>query len=359
MSDFFDTDKIVGTLGDFWYSLYTNRDQVGAVVESFLEVQEQIAQETDELEKSLNRHTVPVFRKVKWYPIRILESKFNESQYPYITFDSGIDFNSGYTYGHQVKKSYRVEIPEEIVSISSIQERIKDNMVSISSLVINNHSFYTDWNPFNTSSTYIRDVYNEVGEVVDREATIWLKDIEVDQDDLYNLFGYVVGIKMPSSDQYKNLINGLMDTLVNGPSKNVLFRIFSALLGISVINNQPVLKIYAPLDKMDDIPGIQVTSNLIPGKITGTYVENKQVPVSYSVEDGFARVDFPCVGNADKINEIIFLNGKTNCQQITDACEIAIINKILDKPNIPTPPAPETLKSEGGLSTWVRVHRFR
>lgn len=359
MSDFFDTSKIVGTLGDFWYSLYTNRDQVSAVVESFLEVQQQIEQETDELEKSLNRHTIPVFRKVKWYPIRVLESEFIESQYPYITFDSDVNFNSGYTYGHRVKNSYKVNLPEEIVTISAIQERIKDNLVSITSVVINNHSFYTDWNPFNTSSTYIRDVYNDSGEVIDREATIWLKDIEVDQNDLYNLFGYVIGIKMESSEQYKNLINGLMDTLVNGPGKNALFRIFSALLGISVINNQPVLKIYAPLDKMEDIPGIHVTSNLIPGKITGTYVENKAVPVSCTVEDGFTRVDFPCIGNSEQINDILFIKGKANCRQITDACEIAMIDKILDKPNIPTPVTPETLKSEGGLSTWVRVHRFR
>lgn len=359
MSEFFDISKVIGSLGDFWYSLYSNREQVEAFVDSFLEVQKQIQQETDELEKSINRHTVPVFRTVNWFPIHILESEFLASQYPYITFDSGLNFNEGYSYGHRVKNSYKVTLPDEIVSVGALQERIRDNMVSIVSPVISKHCFYTDWNPFNTATTYVRDVYNDFGEVVDREAVIWLKDVKIDKEDLYNLFGYVIGIRMESSEQYKSLINGLMDTLVNGPSKNALIRVFSALLDISVINNQNALKVYTTSDTMEDICGIQITSNLIPGNISGTYVENQSVAISCTTQDGFTRVDLPCIGNASEINDVIFINGKANCRKITEACEIATINRILNKPNIPDPESPDTLASEGGLSTWIRSHRFR
>lgn len=359
MSEFFDISKIIGSLGDFWYTLYSNREQVEAVVDSFLEVQKQIQQETEELEKSLNRHTVPIFRKLRWFPVHILESEFLASQYPYITFDSGIKFNDGYSYGHRVKNSYKVTLPDEVVSVGAVQERIRDNMVSILSPVINKHAFYTDWNPFNTSTTYIRDVYNDLGEVIDREAVLWLKDVEIDKEDLYNLFGYIIGIRMESSEQYKNLINGLMDTLVNGPSRNALIRVFSSLLGVSVINNQNALKVYAPSDTMEDICGIQITSNLIPGDISGTYVVNGPMTVSCSTQDGYTRVDFPCIGSSDRINDVIFLNGKANCRKITEACEIATINRILNKPNVPDPESPEVLVSDGGLSTWLRSHRFR
>ena len=110
---------------------------------------------------------------------------------------------------------------------------------------------------------------------------------------------------------------------------------------------------------MEDICGIQITDNLIPGDISGTYIENKPVAISCTTQDGYTRVDLPCIGNSDEINDVIFIKGKAGCKKITEACEIATINRILNKPNIPDPESSEALTSEGGLSTWLRSHRFR
>jgi hypothetical protein len=71
--------------------------------------------------------------------------------------------------------------------------------------------FFND--PFVDPRFVTSPVLDDTGAVIDNQLTVWLFRPAVDQEHIWTHFGYIMGIRLPSSQEYKDLVNALLDAI--------------------------------------------------------------------------------------------------------------------------------------------------
>lgn len=348
--------EVLNAIGKFWQGI----EGAPQLVKSIMVLQAQIDQERNELVNSTSRHKIDVFRKKFWLPLEV------ETDDDMPRFDSGDFFDSLGTFDMS-RQTRRMTLPKYVVSAEFVSDGIE---------------VYTFRNP-------IEDRTFEVPEGV---QTVWLHNALVDQDDLYTQFGYTLGLKLPSSERYKMLINAIMDSLVNGPSQGALMMGLSAITGLPVIlekqervlliNGNKVITDAHEYECKGEIllqegnvyqKGTPVTDDIIlnadpdglelgmgmTGLCTPFTVLNQECPIAVSEEDGYTRVDIDTIPK--EINDIIHQNGVYAARQVTEPCELLRIKQQLQLDDIKIEPEPEPITgsvSSSGLGTYMVFHRF-
>lgn len=269
-------------LGGFWFEL----KEVKTLCDAMIELQKQRDIQVQELEDSLSRKTIQVFRTIRWLPLTAEDFNVHLAY-----FDGKQTFDSGGVFD-EAKEKRVIKVPGYIRSWQTAQDNIVKPSFTIE---------YQD-------SSYI--------EIPKGTDTVYLKDAKIDCDDLYYQFGYALGLKLPSSEQYKRLINALMDALVNGPSKHTLLEGLSAMCGSEIDESRLTWNVPClTLDKR--FTGICQPILLI----------NKEEPVRVSMEDGFTRIDLDSLPKW--LMDIVHHNGIQKTVQVTDPCELQKVEKIL------------------------------
>jgi len=305
-------NQLFQALGGFWNEVPAVRQLVYALAE----VQKQTDQEVRELENALSRHTIDVYRLKFWYPLDIAESETVQ------TWDSGAVFDEAGLFD-QALGTVSVTIPEEIVSFEAVTDRITDPSWEL----------HPDTRSFSVPAGLKR---------------VWLKNARLDKEDLYRQFGYLLGLKTPSSEQSKAFLNALLDALVNGPSAGTLFRGLSAMTGTEVSEK----------DLTWDVPAL-VLDRGYTGLCCPVTFLNRPCAVTVRTEDDLTRADIETLPK--EMLDHIHRQGILNARPITDPCELARIQEILNvKLETVTPEGPEeeTEVSSTGLGTYAHVHRM-
>ncbi len=350
MNEFENVNKLWLALGGF----AELTPDLKEIIQTLILVEQQTKQEKEELINSLSRHDIDVFRKKIWYPLTLPQ----EDRMP--VYDSGDFFDNLGTYD-QYTGAKVIELPDYVVSAD----------------------FYSDG--INTYS-FRKKITSRYLEVPEDLGTVWLHNALINREDLYHQFGYAIGLRLPSSEQYKQLINAIFDSLVNGPSYYSLMSGISAMTGIPVvINNCTVTSIddhhvttsdgktynlpenstitvkegdsLKPGDTLCD--GFEITNDVagitLDKEYTGlcqtvTFL-NQDEKILVSKEDGFTRVDVPSLGK--EFNDLAHQLGCLHSQYVTDPCELYKIERIRGKHVQPI-----DYSNDGGLSKYIVVHRF-
>ena len=350
MNEFQDINKLWLALGSFAELTSDVKD----LIQLIITVEQQTEQEKEELFASASRHEIPVFRKKLWLPLKVTQTV------DMIAYDSGDFFDKLGTYDLQ-KGTTTFHLPDYIVSADYASDGIN-------------------------TQTFQTPIIDRTLKLPKDITTIWLHNALIDRNDLYHQFGYAIGLKLPSSEQYKQLINALFDTLVNGPSYRTLMMSLSAITGIPVvINNCQVTKIddhtvYTDDGHVYELPeesnitikegdkllpgdtlcdGFEVTTN-VPGITLDRHFTglcdtvafiNQNEAIKVSKEDGFTRVDIPSLGKEfmDRTHQL----GIEHSSRITDECELFKVKKLLGKYQ----EASEKV-IRGGLTPYTVKHRF-
>jgi len=92
-------------------------------------------------------------------------------------------------------------------------------------------------NPFNNSQIAKRDILNAAGEIVDRELVLWLYRGKRDWQTVYKQFGYVLRLKLESSEGYKQVINAIFDAFNTGTNIKAQQTILAAVFGVPLVRN--------------------------------------------------------------------------------------------------------------------------
>lgn len=337
MNDFQDVETVHGLLGDYWYSIYNGEEQIHNYVEAFLEAQKQADQSFSELVKSLSRKTIEPFRKLLHVPYWVLQSEYDGwSHVPY-KHDGAITYSSGAIYDSIMIRTDRIKIPSTIKTIDSISNRLDNAEIAWSPVTIEDNWVSIDASPFD-GSFQIESVFNAKGEKIDQKALLWLNMVQVDYEDLYNLYGYQFDIKLPSSDFYKQLLNILYDSVVSGPSRNNTIALIQAVTGLDEVN-----MITNP--ESIDIPGLILDSTVIKRLDNpNVLVLNKDYPVILSTEREHTRLDLPVLGrSAEEFNDSLFNTGVSANLVESEKC----ITDELKKYNINTGTAVEPVVTTG------------
>ena len=305
MSDFENFHVLHKALGDYWYSYFSGSEQVGTYVNAVVELQKQVEQTMKELERSLSRKEIDIFRTYRNYPLKFKLSEFNKWSEVYPKYDGKYYYNSSLTYSTPIYKENRVKIPSKVVSIGKITNKIDEPDLETIDFSLEEGYLTLPFNPFEENF-----VVNELSDG-DKEVVLWLRDVKLDFDDLYIQFGYALGIKLPSSERYKEIINAYTDCLVNGGSKENVLKFIKAVAGADGELTNDVLGIVLPEGFL---------GNCFSGGIT---LLNQDLEVEISTQEGFTRLDLPIRGsNTDKFNDVSFQKGVEACVEVTDECEL-------------------------------------
>lgn len=312
MSDFENFHTLHKALGDFWYSFFAGAEQVGTYVDAVQEMYKQVEQTMHEVEHSLSRHDIDVYRTYRNYPLKVKYSNYVEWSNVLPQYDGTYSYNGELKYSVPISTTSRIKLPAKIVEIGAITNKIIEPTIETIDFAFEDSYIILPFNPFEEDFTV------NILPDKDQEVTLWLKDVKFDYDDLYMQYGYALDIKLPSSERYKEIINAYTDCLVNGGSKQNVLRLIKAITGTEgEITNV--------------VQGLILPKGFLSPCMKSVVVINEDIPVEIKNQDGFTRLDLPVVGKDAKFfQDCCFERGKASCVEVTDECELKQIRNILN-----------------------------
>jgi len=235
---------LLGLLGSFWSMVWGGDEEGGGpLVENYVGSRGQLSAQTflDTMEylASVSRFEVPIYHADSWYFLKLKESELNSAQTNLLQYgESGI-YGGSHRYGIPGSSIlYNFPLPMDLQAAPLIMNRITEPSVTLTQDV----DFILDEqhgaisfreNPFSNPLVPIREIFNG-NEIVDREAALWVFKAAFDFKHAYQHFGYVLGLRLASSELYRDLINAIFDGLVRGTSQREIQFVLSAMTGTSL-----------------------------------------------------------------------------------------------------------------------------
>jgi hypothetical protein len=234
---------LLGLLGSHWVNVYQGNSVVQGY--AFARAQEEIQSYQDLLETiaSISRIEVPIYHTDNWYLLTLRESDLNSQllQYGggavYGVQPDGSTYHYGTANPNALGQGYKFPIPEDLKDARLIFNRLTEPSLSLVKgidFVLDADSITFSSNPFVSELVPKRDVYTGT-EVTDREAGLWIFRGQFDWDHVYTHFGYVLSLKLASSSDYRDLINAILDSFVEGTAEKHI------QLGIAAITSTPIV----------------------------------------------------------------------------------------------------------------------
>jgi hypothetical protein len=234
---------LLGLLGSHWTNVYQGNHLVERYAFSRAQEELQAYQDLMELVASVSRFEVPIYHADNWYFLVIKESELNSLV---LKYGDGAIYGdqpdgTAYRYGEptviNTGLGYTFPIPTDLVDARNIFNRL-----SAPSLTYTKGVDFTlaegviafAANPFDDDRVAKRDIV-EGSEVVDREAGLWVFKGQLDWDHIYTHFGYVLGLRLESSTEYRDFLNAILDALVRGTCEKDLQLAFAAITGTPIV----------------------------------------------------------------------------------------------------------------------------
>lgn len=239
-SVFDEPEKLLDVLGSFWSTSYRGSFPVESLLHARAQLDAQNHLDLLHLIACMSRYTVPVFRTDNWFLLRLPESGRNATAANLAAFDGAHAFDGEVAWGLPVgTPKYLWALPEGLTRARLALNRITEASLTLTEgvdFIIDAErgviAFRAD--PFASELVSIRDVVED-NEVVDREAALWLYRGEFDYATVYGQFGYALGVRLRSSEGYRELVNAVFDALVDGGTQHSTDQAFAAMAGVPLV----------------------------------------------------------------------------------------------------------------------------
>jgi hypothetical protein len=242
-SDLHNPRKLLSLLGSFWSDCYQGVDQVRGHCASTGEIGYQANIDLGETINSVGRHTVPVHHTEQWYVYYLLESLKGVAPIRYGSPGAG-NFGGSLIYGATGGVPvYSWDCP--VANVDLIFNRIYDPSATLTrgldfDITGGRLVFRTD--PFEDPRFAVRSVLNDDGDEVDRQLGLWLFRPAIDQEHIWTHFGYVMGIRLASSQEYKDLVNALLDAITGCTATEQLNGMLAAVTDCPFVRGNEVVQ---------------------------------------------------------------------------------------------------------------------
>ena len=243
---------LLAQIGSFWSRIFADKPVLREHLRSVSNEQAQTYLNYLEAVATVSRLTVPVFHTEDWYLITARESDAENVASIYRTDDLVYGPQSGdvegrpegtvQTYGGRDRVDvFQIPLPEPM---KDAQYTLQNQVTLPSKVWVYGVDYTIDrdrnllrfaQDPFEDSAVTVRDILDESGAIIDREFSLWVYKGSLDLDYLWEHFGYVLGMRLESSEDYKNLLNALWDMYVLGPSLKGFQGFLAALAGAPTI----------------------------------------------------------------------------------------------------------------------------
>lgn len=240
-SDFDKSRTLIALLGSFWSRTFTGRDQVASYVTSTAHTVNQTYRNLLEVAAALSRYDVPLFHEELLVPVVIKKSDTNSVRTTGTRFDDNTQVFNGTAVFDRAPGNvsfFSFPLPENLAAVGQFFNRITFPTAAL----LSNVDFVIDRergaiifkaDPF-SNPAFLRRAVSAAG-AEDEELTLWGFCGKFDYDLVFNQFAYAVGIKLQTSQGYKDLINAIMTAMVEGGiSAAALDLAFAAICGIPV-----------------------------------------------------------------------------------------------------------------------------
>jgi len=265
-------NNLIGTLGSFWSDIFAQQTTLQGYVGAELDQNEQTLLDVYGAIAALSRFDIDVFRKERWRKLVINVEDlivYSTDTYKFQETDAEVSFN-GINSFDQTKAtgSYRIPVAKNIETIARITDRPVDPTVEWVEGVDfvfdrTNSEIVTTKNPVDYGFSVINV---SEGSQDAQYVKVWLYDLQVDLQDVYTNFGYVVGLYASSSSQsYKDVVNAVFDVLIKGSNTLSLRIALCALFDVPVVRS----------DKETVTSIAYTTNNTIVYTDVDTYLFNK------------------------------------------------------------------------------------
>lgn len=246
-SDFDQGRLLLQQLGSFWTNVFQDSDILQAHFRSSGHEHGQFYLNFLETVACLSRYTVPVFHTQNWYLMTARISEARKLAALYRDDDLVYGAQTGTVEGRPAGGVQLYGAPDTKLSLVPMPVELTDAKFTLQNLVVypskawvngvdyhvdqDRHALAFRTDPFTDPLVSKRDVLDDAGNIVDTEIAIWVYKGEFDLNYVYIHFGYVLGLKMKSSEGYKQLLNACWNMYVDGFSVKHLSSFLSAISG--------------------------------------------------------------------------------------------------------------------------------
>lgn len=242
---------LLSVLGSFWSRTYTARDQVQSYVAATAETVAQSHRNLLETAAALSRYDVPLFHTENWVPITLKKSEMNTGRVGVARFDSSaFSFNDGRIRFDQPANQpyFAFPKPDKLVNVAQIFNKLVFSTVALADrthYVVDSSRdalvFVED--PFNNPALLRRPIYKD-GQLVDEEIVVWGFLGAFDYQYVFNQFAYALGMRLTTSQGYKDLMNAVVTGLISGGATSAALDLaFSAITGVPVAAGDEVVEV--------------------------------------------------------------------------------------------------------------------
>lgn len=208
-------------LGSYWSEQYEGRDFLQSLFNSRAINERQTYSTATDAQNSISRQLVPVLQTRDWYNITLLKSE------KIVSVDG---------------RACAYPCPEELQSAPILANGI----INPSIILVENIEFYIDKE--NSRIVFLDDPFfdysfipvpelDSEGNIIDYKLDLYINKAGFDKDYIYKHIGHVVDIKLASSQQYKLLINAILDAVTGGTSYFDIANIVGIVCDVPIIKN--------------------------------------------------------------------------------------------------------------------------
>lgn len=238
-SDFDRSRNLIAALGSFWARTYTGVDQVHSYAIATAQVVNQTYQNLIETIEALSRFDAPLFHTETLAPVVLKKSERNTARTTITQFDrNSATFNSGLRFDVPPTTTFfSFPLPTSLTDVMQLFNRI----TYPTGVLIKNSDFLIDTT--RNAIVFAKDPFENpvftkrpsLDNADDEELTLWGFCGQFDYNTVFNQFAYAVGIKLRTSQAYKDLTNAIISGLVEGgATAAVLDSAIAAICGVPV-----------------------------------------------------------------------------------------------------------------------------
>lgn len=223
-------DAVQNALGSFWDKLYGDRETVNTYCAGKGQIELQTYQDLTDSGLACGIQTCPIYRRVRWLPLTVKKSAVTV-----------------------LPDSWQITTPTALAKVNVICSHVSSPAVVWIHGVdytLYNGVLTFQYDPFQAGYP-VTSIYDQTGVHVDDELTLWLFRADVDTDMLYEHFGHVFGLKLPSSLGYKRLLMAAWNALVQGTTTGDVALALSSLVDVQLTANDGEIVNYVTRDKDD------------------------------------------------------------------------------------------------------------
>lgn len=212
----------VALVSSFWTRTYGGANLVFDYLRGCMINQQQLDNDINELVASVGRHSCPVYHNELWYNVDLLQSQKQP-----VTIPVG-----AVTFPWPVEAKVVNHMTNGLIAPTVMMTNGVDFNVDLS-----NNTVFFPFDPFIDPRFEPIPVLDSLGNIVDYKLPLWFLSAKLDWDFIWEQFGYVTGIRQPSSQNYKDLVGAILDAVSGATSYGDVARAVSAIVDIPIVKS--------------------------------------------------------------------------------------------------------------------------